>query len=1526
MHRTSTNASIRVNWPPDESDPPAPIGPAYTLTLKDVGENSASVEALATVDCTIRYTNSKFGEQEATTEIALSGDVPATIELTELVADQEYIFEALFVPADEELDDATRSVSYKTLTPPLPTPEYALTLLSVNDESAVIEATSNFDCTLEYSNRLVSDNSDTAPTDTVAVSKDVPAIITVRDLDMSTTYLFTGQFTPADDAIEGAQEEVVYTTAFRMKILEQTSSLNPNVGIVALPVQGKESTHIALNVSTNSLGSAKMLLTDVSDDSVKASKTLSIERSAPEAPAPTPALYFQEGFTAQGFQTISGMAIRKSTTYQISVQQLKDAQNNEYDDGTTILYTTADENVVNELTVQAEPLTGPVDDDGAARPGETGISLQIAVTQDSRVVYNVTDPSQNDVVPSPKFAPNHVFTSPPVPLISGVEFSFSTWIYIPASSVAEATTIKILTLTGDNPADQILVTLEPQRVIDGTTQNVMVGKYTGASIQNHSEFSDDLPIDTWFQYALVLSPRKLEGENEDTQTRIQHWINGVGARGRTKSGLVGTILNQSFSVEIAGDGFEGQLANIGIWDTRIWDDLMKRLYNTNELVELQTNVVRFGFGATTLIGTADVEGGEQTTVPVTDLTPATTYECKVVAASAYPTVTKELTVTTLAPIGQIDLSLSLERAPFPDNETTIRLFITVDVACSCEVIILGAGAVPPRFTETFDGPTVRRQLEFDGLLPNNTYVATVVASAPDMVGNEQTASIVTAAPFPNLTKLELRAANTTYASVTVDLDRPGSVTFHLESIDDPQYVREDVVATITQEDLDYAFWDGYTHLFRELVGSKSYKCICDTVLDVNGNEKPNGTEFEFTTAPPISVSATLTAPAVPQGRTALVAEVNANKQSSLVLVLSSAGGESYTQNYFNANAATRTFENLTPGTLYTLNVTARETGQTEEATTVVSASTLPPQFELAASLTIPQESGDTSLIANYGVNQTCSMQLFLYANATNDLVQLEEFAVNDVNVSLSFLFQNLTPSTKYDLLARAVRDLDGTALTATDSETTLAPPPPFELAASLSIPQESGDTSLIANYGVNQTCSMQLFLYANATNDLVQLEEFAVNDVNVSLSFLFQNLTPSTKYDLLARAVRDLDGTALTATDSETTQAPPPPEIPTLISVDILSNDNRSPFSGSTPTTDGHIVPLQGQFGEWNAIVTRSGRQTYVENELRNGLQEKTGISVVVNSNSAQHYTYGFYGGGKNNVGEDVIGLATAQNTGSIVDSYFTGLDDSKVYTMRMFGQHLNRPGDGSINFARFGVNGDKKDTGPDNATCSWYSVAPSQGRIDFSLEYINPTNPKEYASLGGFQLQEEPGTKSVANVGVRAQGRINFSLEYINPTNSNEYASLGGFQLQEQVSTVNEGFSVRAVGNPGYPVVVQLDEQDYRDHQAKQLVLFIQSVALDETSVVNEELYLTVGGLPMQNKQRLVQDDATQLADTNIVCKVPATGVYEDQGAQDYRVVIGESWVGQLSFRLQTRTGADLSTLVATPAFALEFFLDSAH
>lgn len=543
--------------------------------------------------------------------------------------------------------------------------------------------------------------------------------------------------------------------------------------------------------------------------------------------------------------------------------------------------------------------------------------------------------------------------------------------------------------------------------------------------------------------------------------------------------------------------------------------------------------------------------------------------------------------------------------------------------------------------QTLATSTVENVVNFANMFLNsgNWPVDTVVAinaawgTANQTYWSQTTAQLLMAAPFPNLTKLELGVAGSTYASVIVDLDRPGSVSFHLESTDDADYVREDFVATITQEYLDYEYWTGFTHIFTGLVGSKSYKCICDTVLDVYGNEEPNGTEFQFTTDSPISVSATLTAPAVPQGRTALVAEVNANKQSSWVLVLSSAGGESYTQNLFNANAATRTFENLTPGTLYTLNVTAREAGQTEEATAVVSASTRPSQLEIIASLSTPAENSGTSLVANFAVSRSASVRLTLTADG-------ETYDQETQEGTQSFVFQGLTPSTPYTLTAVATADLDGSEASASDTRSTLA-----------------------SSY------------------------------------------------------------------------------TPILISVDIVSSvaTTRPPVSGSAPTADGHIVPLEGEYGAWNAILTTGGQELYEKNNLLNDSQEETSIGVVVNSNSAQHYTYGFYDGGtKTNVGEDVIGLATLQNTGSLLECYFTGLDDGKRYTVRMFGQHVNQSGVGSVNFAKFGVNGDKKDTGPTTATCTWYAVAPSGGRIDFTLEYIDPENSNEYASLGGFQLLEE--------------------------------------------------------------------------------------------------------------------------------------------------------------------------------------------
>ena len=584
---------------------------------------------------------------------------------------------------------------------------------------------------------------------------------------------------------------------------------------------------------------------------------------------------------------------------------------------------------------------------------------------------------------------------------------------------------------------------------------------------------------------------------------------------------------------------------------------------------------------------------------------------------------------TLAP-QLIGLTISLERAPFPDNETTIRLFITVDVACSCDVTVLGLGSVPSPFTETFDGPTVRRQLEFNGLLPNNAYEATVVASAPDAVGNEQTASIVTAAPFPNLSKFEMQSVDATYAYVTVDLDGPGSASFHLESIDDADYVREDVYINRNEE---------YAHLFDGLVGSKSYKCVCDSVFDVYGNEKPNGTEFQFTTDPPITVNATLAPPALPQGRTELISEVNASKACSVELILSG-NGEVYTQIYTQTGPGIvpRTFDVLTPDTEYILNATV-SASQGDEATTAVSATTLPPQLQIVASLSTPSVNAGTSLVANFDVNRVASVLLTLTAEGGEGGEGGETYEQEMQEGTQSFVFQGLTPSTLYTLTALATADSDGSEASASDTKSTLASSPPI------------------------------------------------------------------------------------------------------LISVDLTStvNTERPPVDGSAPTDDDHIVPLAGQYGPWNAILIRNGQQTYEKLDLLDGNQEETSIGVVINSNGAQHYTYGHYeGGGKTNVGEDVIGIATPQNTGTIIECYFTGLNDSKTYTMRMFGQHLNRSGWGSINFAKFGVNGDKKDTDLNTATCSWYAVAPSGGIINFSVEYVNPLNNNEYASLGGFQLQEE--------------------------------------------------------------------------------------------------------------------------------------------------------------------------------------------
>ncbi len=281
--------------------------------------------------------------------------------------------------------------------------------------------------------------------------------------------------------------------------------------------------------------------------------------------------------------------------------------------------------VVNELTVEAEP-------------GETAFALQIAVTQTSTCQYTVIDPSQNVTVPSPQFEAGHNFTVGPVTLTSS-KFAFSTWVYVSSSTVpAPGTEDSILNMTGAiNSADEIFVSLKPDR---RTRFGYKIDGYTAMSHTNDVA----IPLDVWTHCAFVFVPR--EG---GTKTRSQFYTNGVEtwARSSQAGEQVGLILNQDFNVSVAST-FMGQLANVAMWDDALYPGgSLDTLVNTNELVALQTNVVRFGFGAMALIGTTDIAGGDQTTVTVTELTPDTTYNCTVVAASAYPTVTKELTVSTL---------------------------------------------------------------------------------------------------------------------------------------------------------------------------------------------------------------------------------------------------------------------------------------------------------------------------------------------------------------------------------------------------------------------------------------------------------------------------------------------------------------------------------------------------------------------------------------------------------------------------------------------------------------------------------------------------------------------------------------------------------------------------------------------------------------------------------------------------------------------------------------------------------------
>ena len=121
---------------------------------------------------------------------------------------------------------------------------------------------------------------------------------------------------------------------------------NPNVGIVALPKVGKESTQLLLNLSCSKKGVAEVHVYNESEGGPVQFINVNTEAADTE--------YFNDGFIATDFVAFAALA--PSTDYTILIVKLIDEYGERFDSAVTIPYRTADANVVNELTIQAVPL------------------------------------------------------------------------------------------------------------------------------------------------------------------------------------------------------------------------------------------------------------------------------------------------------------------------------------------------------------------------------------------------------------------------------------------------------------------------------------------------------------------------------------------------------------------------------------------------------------------------------------------------------------------------------------------------------------------------------------------------------------------------------------------------------------------------------------------------------------------------------------------------------------------------------------------------------------------------------------------------------------------------------------------------------------------------------------------------------------------------------------------------------------------------------------------------------------------
>ena len=133
---------------------------------------------------------------------------------------------------------------------------------------------------------------------------------------------------------------------------------------------------------------------------------------------------------------------------------------------------------------------------------------------------------------------------------------------------------------------------------------------------------------------------------------------------------------------------------------------------------------------------------------------------------------------------------------------------------------------------------------------------------------------------------------------------------------------------------------------------------------------------------------------------------------------------------------------------------------------------------------------------------------------------------------------------------------------------------------------------------------------------------------------------------------------------------------------------------------------------------------------------------------------------------------------------------------------------------------------------------------------------------------------------------------------------------------------SIYPVEDNAYPLRIHLDQTDYLDFSggSHDLRISILSVNTKFTSGVDvpKQLFLRCEGLPTSNFE-LLNGGGPRAYSTQAVAKL-SNGKFYERGGQNYGLVVSQSFLGVLTFRLFDRVGVEVTSC---ESLAVEFAMD---